>query len=42
MTDAFEDFCWKDIVSRQDLEIYDHYRRPLYVGKNAAAPLRRH
>ena len=36
MTDSFEDFCWKDIVSPQDLEIYGHYRRPLYVGKNAA------
>ena len=32
MTDEFEDHCWKDIVSADDLEIYSHYRRKTFVG----------
>ena len=35
MSDDFEDHCWKDIVSPDDLEIYSHYRRKTFVG---AAP----
>ena len=36
MTDAFEDYCWKDIVSDELLEIYSAYRRELYVGRRPA------
>jgi maleamate amidohydrolase len=32
MSDDFEDHCWKDIVSADDLEIYSAYRRKTYVG----------
>jgi maleamate amidohydrolase len=32
MTDAFEDHCWKDVVPGEMLEVYAHYRRPLFVG----------
>ena len=36
MTDAFEDYCWKDIVSDEVIEIYGAYRRKLYVGPRPA------
>ena len=36
MTDKFEDYCWKDIVSDELLEIYEAYKRPLYVGPRPA------
>ena len=36
MTDAFEDYCWKDIVSEDVIEIYGAYRRKLYVGPRPA------
>ncbi len=36
MTDAFEDYCWKDIVSAETLEIYAAYRRDLFVGPRPA------
>jgi len=36
MPDKFEDHCWKDIVSGEILEIYKHYQRETYVGKNPA------
>jgi maleamate amidohydrolase len=32
MMDDFEDHCWKDIVTPDDLEIYSHYRRKTFVG----------
>jgi maleamate amidohydrolase len=32
MMEEFEDHCWKDIVSADDLEIYSHYRRKTFVG----------
>jgi nicotinamidase-related amidase len=32
MSDDFEDHCWKDIVTPDDLEIYSHYRRKTFVG----------
>jgi hypothetical protein len=38
MSDDFEDHCWKDIVTPDDLEIYSHYRRKTFVGP-APAPL---
>lgn len=36
MEDGFEDHCWKDIVDDEILEIYQSYRRDIYVGKNPA------
>lgn len=36
MTDTFEDYCWKDIVSDEVIEIYGAYRRKLYVGQRPA------
>ncbi|HLH94500.1 MAG TPA: isochorismatase family protein [Xanthobacteraceae bacterium] len=32
MTDDFEDHCWKDIVSPEDLETYAFYRRKTFIG----------
>jgi maleamate amidohydrolase len=32
MTDAFEDHCWKDIVTPDVLKIYSSYRRRTFVG----------
>ena len=32
----FEDHCWQDVVSAEDLELYRHYRRETYVGKRPA------
>jgi maleamate amidohydrolase len=32
MSGDFEDHCWRDIVSTDDLEIYSHYRRKTFVG----------
>ncbi len=32
MTDAFEDYCWRDVVPAEVLEIYSHYRRSLGIG----------
>ncbi len=32
MSGDFEDHCWRDIVSADDLEIYSHYRRRTFVG----------
>jgi len=34
MPDAFEDHCWKDVVSEEILEIYKPYQRETYIGKN--------
>ena len=36
MTDKFEDYCWKDIVNDELLEIYSAYRREVYVGPRPA------
>jgi nicotinamidase-related amidase len=32
----FEDHCWKDVVDEETLEIYEAYRRDVYVGRNPA------
>ena len=34
--DAFEDHCWKDLVSEEILKVYEPYRRETYVGKKPA------
>ena len=36
MTDKFEDYCWKDIINDELLEIYSAYRREIYVGPRPA------
>ena len=36
MIDAFEDHCWKDLVSQEVLEIYQAYKRELYIGQRPA------
>ena len=33
---GFEDHCWRDVVSPEDLELYRHYERGLYVGRRPA------
>lgn len=32
MADDFENHCWKDIVSPEELDIYSHYARKVFVG----------
>jgi maleamate amidohydrolase len=32
----FEDHCWKDVVDADTIQIYQAYRRKLYVGDNPA------
>lgn len=34
--DAFEDHCWKDLVSEETLEVYKPYRRKTFVGERPA------
>ena len=36
MLDAFEDHCWKDVVSEETLEVYKHYRRATRIGGRPA------
>jgi len=36
MAYEFEDHTWKDVVSPEDLELYKHYQRELYVGQKPA------
>jgi maleamate amidohydrolase len=36
MARDFEDHCWKDVVSPEELETYKPYRRDLYVGERPA------
>jgi len=36
MTETFEDHCWKDIVDEEILEIYQAYRREVFVGPRPA------
>jgi nicotinamidase-related amidase len=36
MKSDFEDYCWRDLIDDETLEIYAAYRRDLYVGRNPA------
>ena len=36
MTDDFENHCWKDVVSPEELDIYSHYARKVFVGPSPA------
>src|SRR4029079_900079 len=36
MARDFEDHCWRDIVDADTIQIYQAYRRKIYVGDNAA------
>ena len=36
MARDFEDYCWKDVMGEDVLEIYEPYRRELRVGRNPA------
>ena len=36
MTDDFEDHCWQDVVSPDDLKVYSCYRRKTFVGPSPA------
>lgn len=36
MIDAFEDHCWRDVVSPEILDIYRFYRRETFVGPQPA------
>ena len=33
---GFEDHCWQDVVSKEDIELYRHYERETYVGNRPA------
>jgi nicotinamidase-related amidase len=36
MSDTFEDHCWRDLIPRDVLDVYAHYKRDLYIGANPA------
>ena len=36
MARDFEDYCWKDVIDPDTLQIYQAYRRKLHVGSNPA------
>ena len=36
MSGDFEDHCWRDVVSPDDLEVYSAYRRKTFVGASPA------
>lgn len=36
MLDSFENYCWKDVVSEEILEVYRPYRRETYIGRRPA------
>src|SRR5947209_2976076 len=36
MVDEFENHCWQDVISKDDLEVYSSYRRKVFVGPNPA------
>jgi len=36
MTDDFEDHCWKDVISADDLDTYSCYRRKVFIGPRPA------
>ena len=33
---GFEDHCWQDVISPEDLYLYRHYKRDLYIGERPA------
>ena len=35
-TYGFEDHSWRDVVSAEDIELYKHYQRELFVGRRPA------
>ena len=35
-TYGFEDHSWQDVVSAEDIELYKHYQRELFVGRRPA------
>jgi hypothetical protein len=36
VTNGFEDHCWKDVVSADDLAIYSRYARKVFIGPSPA------
>lgn len=36
MARDFEDHCWKDVISPEDLKVYEPYHRDIYVGERPA------
>ena len=36
MAREFEDHCWRDFIDDETQEIYSHYKRDVFVGKNPA------
>jgi len=34
MARDFEDHCWKDLIDADTIQIYQAYRRRVYVGEN--------
>ena len=36
MARDFEDHCWKDVIDADTIQIYQAYRRKVYVGDNPA------
>jgi maleamate amidohydrolase len=36
MVDAFENYCWQDVVPADVLELYSHYQRKIFVGPDPA------
>ena len=36
MARDFEDHCWKDVIDADTIQIYQAYRRKIYVGDNPA------
>src|SRR3982074_3013593 len=36
MARDFEDHCWKDVIDADPIQIYEAYRRKIYVGDNPA------
>ena len=36
MARDFEDHCWKDVIDPDTMQIYQAYRRKIYVGANPA------
>jgi nicotinamidase-related amidase len=36
VTDDFEDHCWKDVIPQDTLDLYQAYKRKLYIGSRPA------
>ena len=36
MARDFEDHCWQDVIDADTIQIYQAYRRKIYVGDNPA------